>query len=68
MGTEKYPNENDYSTYISDNGGSTNAWTSSSSTNYQFEVGNDGFDGSLDRFAQFFISPLLLEDSADREI
>ena len=59
MGTKKYPSENEYSEYIKNNGGYENAYTSYTSTNYQFEVSNDGFEGALDRFAQFFISPLL---------
>ena len=51
MGTEKYPDENDYDEFISNNGGYNNAWTSLTNTNYQFEVGNEGFEGALDRFA-----------------
>ena len=68
MGTEKYPSENEYSQFISDHAGYTNAWTSLTQTNYSFEVGNDGFLGALDRFAQFFISPLMKQDSVDREV
>jgi len=34
MGSEKYPSENEYSKYISDNGGYSNAWTSNTNTNY----------------------------------
>mmetsp|Transcript_114709 Transcript_114709/g.159267 ORF Transcript_114709/g.159267 Transcript_114709/m.159267 type:complete len:121 (+) Transcript_114709:53-415(+) len=51
MGTEKYPSENEYTEYISDNGGYDNAWTSLTDTNYHFEVSNEGFEGALDRFA-----------------
>ena len=59
MGTEKYPNENDYSEFIKNNGGEDNAWTSFEDTNYHFEVANDAFEQTLDRFAQFFVCPLL---------
>ena len=34
MGSEKYPSENEYAKYISDNGGCSNAWTSNTNTNY----------------------------------
>ncbi len=68
MGTEKYPSENEYSEYITNNGGYNNAYTSLTNTNYQFECSNEGFAGALDRFAQFFIKPLLKEDSTDREM
>jgi hypothetical protein len=33
--SEKYPKEDEYSKFISDNGGYTNAWTASENTNYQ---------------------------------
>jgi insulysin len=68
MGSTKYPSENEYSEFISDNGGYSNAYTSLTNTNYQFEVSNESLEGGLDRFAQFFICPLLKEDAADREM
>ena len=37
-------------------------------TNYMFDSSNEGFQGALDRFAQFFIAPLLKEDSTEREM
>lgn len=79
MGTKKYPVENEYSQYLSKNSGSSNAYTAATSTNYYFEVGakkSEGakegeegpLKGALDRFAQFFIEPLFLEDTLDREL
>lgn len=68
MGTEKYPEENVYSKFISDNGGTDNAYTTLDGTNYHFSVSNDGFDKALDMFAQFFISPLFLESSVEKEM
>jgi insulysin len=59
MGTEKYPSENEYSEYITNMGGMNNAYTSLTDTNYHFDCSTEGFEGALDRFAQFFISPLL---------
>ncbi|KAL8948045.1 MAG: hypothetical protein Q9222_005737 [Ikaeria aurantiellina] len=83
MGTEKYPIENDYNQYLSAHSGYSNAYTSSTETNYFFEVAassslekgaqvNGKVDpplyGALDRFAQFFIAPLFLSSTLDREL
>lgn len=68
MGTEKFPIENEYSQFLSSHGGSSNAFTSGSNTNYYFDINSDFLTGALDRFAQFFISPLFLEDCTDREL
>ncbi|KAJ1517259.1 Insulinase (Peptidase M16) [Coelomomyces lativittatus] len=68
MGTEKYPNENDYSEYLSRHHGSSNAYTSHSQTNYYFEVNSNFLHGALDRFSQFFIAPLFSESCTEREL
>ncbi|CAN6454673.1 unnamed protein product [Victoria cruziana] len=64
----KYPEEDSYSKYISQHGGSTNAYTASEHTNFFFEVNCDSFEEALDRFAQFFIHPLMSPDATLREI
>ena len=51
MGTEKYPEENEYSEFMSKNGGYDNAYTSLTNTNYHFECSNEAFEEGLDRFA-----------------
>ncbi|KAM7524511.1 hypothetical protein LguiA_014413 [Lonicera macranthoides] len=66
--SEKYPIEDSYSKYITEHGGSMNAFTSSEHTNYHFDVNTDCFDEALDRFAQFFIKPLMSSDATMREI
>ena len=38
LGTEKFPDENEYSKFLSQHGGSFNAFTSSDHTNYYFDV------------------------------
>lgn len=68
MGTEKYPGENDYNYYLSEHSGSSNAYTATDETNYFFDVSHEYLEGALDRFAQFFISPLFLRECRDREI
>ena len=52
----------------SENGGSTNAYTSSESTNYHFDINQQHLEGALDRFAQFFISPTISQDGVEREV
>ena len=68
LGTKKYPNQNDYSSYITSNSGSNNAYTALCNTNYFFDCSNTAFEGALDRFSQFFIHPLFTESCTDREI
>lgn len=68
LGTQKYPSENDYNSYLSKNSGYSNAFTSSTHTNYYFETKNDSLNGALDRFSQFFITPLFSPSGKDREI
>ena len=47
--SERYPEEDAYSKYISEHGGSTNAYTAGESTNYHFEVNADALEPALDR-------------------
>nr|KAJ3423186.1 Insulinase (Peptidase M16) [Polyrhizophydium stewartii] len=64
----QYPVENEYSQFLSAHGGSSNAFTSADHTNYYFDVAADHLEGALDRFAQFFISPLFSESCTEREM
>ncbi len=57
LGTEKYPDSDEYGNYISSHGGSHNAYTAPDHTNYFFDIQSEFLEGGLDRFAQFFISP-----------
>ncbi|KAL5540423.1 hypothetical protein UlMin_044939 [Ulmus minor] len=66
--SEKYPLEDSYSKYITEHGGSTNAFTAGEHTNYYFDINADCFEEALDRFAQFFIKPLMSADATMREI
>lgn len=67
LGTEKYPDPDEYGEYISRHGGSRNAYTSLDHTNYFFSIGADELRGGLDRFAQFFVAPLFTAQYVDRE-
>lgn len=68
MGTEKYPRENEYSEYLTNHSGSSNAYTGMENTNYFFDVGHPHLEGALDRFAQFFLKPLFDPSCTEREI
>ncbi|MBO6563700.1 MAG: insulinase family protein [Pseudomonadales bacterium] len=67
IGTEKYPEPDAYFKYVQSHGGSSNAYTATDHTNYFFDVKPDAFQEGLDRFAQFFISPLFSKEYVDRE-
>lgn len=68
MGTEKYPNENDFSEFLTKNSGDSNAYTGLDSTQYYFDVKNEAFIEALDKFAQFFIKPLFNKSAVEREM
>jgi len=68
LGTDKYPVENEYSKYLSEHGGSSNASTSTDHTNFYFDIVPEFLTGALDRFAQFFVCPMFTESGTDREV
>ena len=68
MGTEKYPQENSVSYFLSENAGESNAFTDHEDCNFYFKVSSDQLPPALDMFSQFFISPLFNESSMEREL
>uniref|UniRef100_K3X3Y3 Nardilysin n=1 Tax=Globisporangium ultimum (strain ATCC 200006 / CBS 805.95 / DAOM BR144) TaxID=431595 RepID=K3X3Y3_GLOUD len=68
MGSEKYPNENEFESFLSAHGGFSNGSTDNELTNYMFEVGPEHLETALDMFAQFFIAPLMKPETMDREL
>ena len=67
IGTEKYPEVDGYQAFISAHGGSSNAYTAADHTNYFFDIDPAHFEAGMDRFAQFFIAPLLDPAYVERE-
>jgi len=67
IGTEKYPEIDGYQQFLTAHGGTSNAYTAPDHTNYFFDVAPDQFPEALDRFAWFFIAPLLSPEYVDRE-
>nr|XP_004296020.2 PREDICTED: insulin-degrading enzyme-like [Fragaria vesca subsp. vesca] len=68
MGSTKFPIENEYDSYLSKHGGSSNAYTCAEHTCYFFEVSPEFLKGALTRFSQFFVSPLIKIEPMEREI
>ncbi|KAK6058040.1 peptidase, M16 family [Cooperia oncophora] len=68
LGTDKYPKENEFFSFISDNGGFRNAGTYLDHTNYHFSIKPDKLKGALDRFAQFFLAPKFTKSATEREV
>lgn len=68
MSSTKYPKEDGYAQFLESNGGGSNAFTASTHTNYFFAVQPSGLREAMDRLAQFFISPILVEDQVGREV
>jgi len=67
LGTEKYPQSGEYQDFISQHGGTNNAYTAEENTNYFFDIENASLEPALDRFAQFFISPSFDANYVERE-
>ncbi|XP_074547358.1 nardilysin-like [Halichoeres trimaculatus] len=68
MGSEKYPSENGFDAFLKKHGGSDNASTDCERTVFQFDIQRKNFKEALDRWAQFFICPLMIRDAIDREV
>jgi insulysin len=79
LGTNKYPEEDSFEKFLSENQGYSNAYTAEESTNYYFQLEttkdkqqndthNDTFREALCMFAQFFVAPLLTESATNREL
>lgn len=62
LGTEPYPEPDAYQRYISNHAGSHNAFTAQQDTNYFFDIAPDALPGALDRFSEFFLTPLFNAD------
>ena len=68
LGTKKYPTPDEYQKFISDHGGSHNAFTSLEHTNYFFDIQSDFLEEALDRFSQQFTTPLFNAEYVEREV
>ncbi|WP_372882557.1 insulinase family protein [Psychromonas sp.] len=67
LGSQRYPTINEYSKFMNQHGGYTNAYTAQDSTVYGFEVNDSHFAQALDRLGDVMRAPLLDEQYADKE-
>ncbi|KYQ58485.1 Nardilysin, partial [Trachymyrmex zeteki] len=67
MGSEKYPQENNFEAFIKERGGSVDASIDYEHTTFYFNIQEGHLLSALDRFAQCFIKPLMKKDSIIRE-
>lgn len=71
LGTKKYPEEDSFESFLSSNGGSSNAFTDTEDTVYYFEMAADEdskLARGLDQFGSFFSCPLFTESATGREL
>ncbi|XP_011313568.1 insulin-degrading enzyme-like, partial [Fopius arisanus] len=61
LGTQKYPNNNEFYYYVSEHGGHLNASTLLDRTVYYFDIVPNKLEEALDRFSQCFHKPLFAE-------
>lgn len=67
MGSQRYPEPDGFSEFLSQNAGSYNASTAGHRTAFYFEVANEAFQPALDRLADTIAEPLLNPTYADKE-
>ena len=68
LGTESYPIENAYSSYLNNHGGMSNAYTDQENTVYYFDIQSEYYEEALNMFSSFFINPLFTDTATNREI
>uniref|UniRef100_A0A8C4WZP8 Nardilysin n=1 Tax=Eptatretus burgeri TaxID=7764 RepID=A0A8C4WZP8_EPTBU len=67
MGNSRYPSENGFDAFLKRHGGTDNAFTDTHMTTFILGCPRRSFARALNRWAQFFVSPLLREDAVSRE-
>ena len=68
MGSKKYKSPNEYMEFISQNGGSTNAFTAAEQTTYLFSINSKQFAPALDRLSSAIKAPLFDGTMVEKEI
>lgn len=68
LGTEKFPEEDEFESFLSANGGHSNAYTADEETLFYASVNSEALGGCLERFGQFFQTPLMDQDRVEREV
>lgn len=68
LGTKKYPKESEYDRFVTEHGGTSNAFTMNDYTSYMFDIDNTAFETALDMFSNFFKEPLFNPSGVSREL
>eukprot|EP00252_Welwitschia_mirabilis_P007587 TRINITY_DN19118_c0_g1_i1.p1 TRINITY_DN19118_c0_g1~~TRINITY_DN19118_c0_g1_i1.p1 ORF type:complete len:1100 (+),score=208.89 TRINITY_DN19118_c0_g1_i1:181-3300(+) len=68
MGSSEFPDENEYDSFLSKHGGSSNAYTETEHTCFYFNVNRKYLKPALKRFSQFFVAPLVKAEAMEREV
>ena len=68
LGSDKFPQEDEFSGYCDKHDGYCNAFTDMHHTTFYYELSHEGLEGSLDRFSGFFKCPTFNESCSDREM
>ncbi|KAF7456970.1 Insulinase (Peptidase family M16) family protein [Cryptosporidium felis] len=68
LGTERFPGQNEFGRFVRSHGGGTNAATDVTMTHYSVSIPNQFLEETLDRFSQFFKSPLFPKEYLSKEI
>ncbi|CDJ26859.1 insulysin, putative [Eimeria mitis] len=68
LGTSKYPEPESYDSFLTQNGGANNAYTDEEKTVFFNKVTDSAFEEALDRFAEFFKSPLFNRKYEEKEV
>ena len=66
--SQKYPSEDDFTSYVRENGGFYNAYTASEHTNFYFSVNSEHFKEALAKFAAFFVSLRFTDAAINQEL
>lgn len=67
MGSKKIPHES-FNKYLSENNGTSNAYTEADHTNYCFDISPNVLSEALEKFSYFFSSPLFSQNALETEI
>ena len=69
LGSEKYPDCDEYNNFFNKHGGYNNAWTDDHYTTFNFDIAEHGqLYKALDMTTEFFVSPLFTEKYVDKEL
>lgn len=67
LGSRAYPQAGELQQFISEHGGSHNAWTGTEHSQFYFDIEQQHFAAGLSRFAAMFSEPLFSSDYVEKE-